>query len=120
MPKWWATSCTTVIRTSSLELGLVVAPVEQRVAEDEDPVGQGAAPHVAALGQGDAVVEPEEVVGLVLGRLVLDEHHDVADVGGDLVGDRVEGAVDQGLERLAIHLHRHGSMVPDRPLTPDG
>ena len=39
MPKWWAISCTTVIRTSSTTSLARVAHPQRRAAEDRDPVG---------------------------------------------------------------------------------
>ena len=49
------------------------------------------------------------------GRLVLDEHHEVVHERGQLVGDRVERLVDEGVEALAVHLDRHGPIVPGTP-----
>src|SRR5690606_32957012 len=55
-----------------------VADRERGLAEDRDAVGQRAGgPPVVALGQGDALVEAEEVVRLAGRRAVLDEHDDV-------------------------------------------
>ena len=107
MPKWCATSCTTVIRTSSTSSSSRLDEVEQRAAEDEDPVRQLAGDRAVPLGQRDAVVQPEQVVGLALGRLVLDEHDDVLDERGQLVGDAVEGLVDQRVEPRVVHVDRH-------------
>ncbi len=59
------------------------------------------------LGQGDAVVEPQEVGRLAGGRLVLDQHHEVVDPRGELVGDLVQGGVDEPVELLGRDLQRH-------------
>ena len=80
-----------------------------------DPVGEHSPEHVVALGQRDAVVEAQEVVGLVVGRLVLDQHDHVAHQRRQLVGDLVQGTVDERLEGVAVHLHRHHAIVPDVP-----
>ena len=42
IPKWWATSCTTVTAISSQQLLAVLAHPGQRAPEDGDPVGQRA------------------------------------------------------------------------------
>ena len=63
-------------------------------------------------------VEPEQVVGLALGRLVLDQHHHVAHVGGELVRDPVERPVDERLEPLAVHLDRHAVILPETEKRP--
>ncbi len=65
------------------------------------------------LGEGDALVEPEQVVGLALRRLVLDQDHHVAHVGGQLVRDPVERPVDERLEPLAVHVDRHAVILPE-------
>ena len=67
MPKWWATSCTTVIRTSS-RAPRRVAHVEQR-ARGRCRIRSGSAGVVGGpLGQRDPVVEAEQVGVVRRGR----------------------------------------------------
>ena len=63
------------------------------------------------VGERHAVVQAQQV-GVVGGRLVLHQHDDVLDQGGDLVGHLVEGAVDERLELGTLQLHA--------PIQPDG
>ena len=111
MPKWWAISCTTVIRTSSRSCSSVSQQSSSGPRKTKIRSGRPRRHGAVALGQRHAVVEPEQVVGLVLGRLVLDQHDDVAHQGGELVGDLVEGSVDQRVEALGIHVDRHGAII---------
>ena len=97
MPKWWAISCTTVTAISSSSVVAVLAHPGQRAAEDRDPVGQRAGPGVAALGQRRAVVDAQQV-GVVGGRLVLDEEDHVVEQPHQLRRHRVEGVTDRLLE----------------------
>ena len=112
MPKWCATSCTTVIRTSSTSSASVSQ--RSRSGPRKMKIRSGSSNHVGhagALGQRHALVEPEQVVGLVGRRLVLDQHHDVADQRRQLVGDPVESLVDQRVEAVGAHLDRHPPIV---------
>ena len=78
MPKWWAISCTTVIRTSSTSSSSVSHMSSSGPRKMKIRSGSCTAEGAVALGERDAVVEPEQVVGLALGRLVLDQDDDVA------------------------------------------
>ena len=86
MPKWWATSWITVIRTSSTTSSSSRATRQIGQAEHGDAVRhrQLAPPHavVVALGERDALVEAEEALLVV----VVDEHghvvHHLPELGG--------------------------------------
>ena len=94
------------------QLLLRLAHVEQRVAEDEDAVGELKAVGAVSLGHRHPVVQAEQV-GLVVGRFVLDEYDDVAHQLGELVRDVVEGLVDQRLEALPADVDGHPPIVLD-------
>ena len=103
MPKWWATSWITVMRTCSHHLGLVGAHGEDRPPEDADPVGHHHRRRSRRrAGERHAVVEPEQ--RRALAPL---PHHDrhVVDQPPQVVGDLVEGVRHQLLEPLQRHLH---------------
>ena len=61
MPKWCATSCTTVVRTSSTSSASLRAGPQQVGAEERDPVRQHAGVVPAPLGQRDPLVQAEQV-----------------------------------------------------------
>src|SRR6266545_5573084 len=88
------------------DLVLAVAHPQDRVAEHRDPVRQYAAVVPAAVGQGVALVQAEQV-GAVRGRVVLHHDHDILHRLEQLWGDLVEGVADQLLEPLPTHQHRH-------------
>ena len=75
MPKWCAISWTTVIVHLLDHVLLGLADVADGLAVDHDPVGQRPAVVPAALGQREALVEPEQVGLLVVA--VLDQDDDV-------------------------------------------
>ena len=75
-----------------VEIPGVVAECEP---EQGDPIGQLEAAVLVALGAGNALVEAEQVLGLVL---VFDQDHDVVEQVEDLVGQAVEGVADVLLE----------------------
>ena len=91
--------------------------VEQRLPEQDDAVGQLAEAVVAALGEGDAVVQPEQVERAVL-RPVFRDEHDVVEPVEHLVGQQVELVDHEPLEGFRIHLIRphsmHSTSVPWR------
>ena len=124
MPKWWATSWMTVTVISSSSSSRLVHH----------------GPALVALGQGDAVVQPQErgqagVVVVLLGEhlrigLVLNEDDHVIHHLGQVLRDPVEGVADDVLEvllrhpdrlrlpgavRLLLLLVAHGHSLPDRP-----
>jgi hypothetical protein len=77
---------------------------------DADAVGKDEVVVLAALGQRDAMVEPEEKVSLLdagvvevdLGGGILDDEVDVVDLTADGVGDLVQGFADEAAEVLAF------------------
>jgi len=78
-----------------LELGRVGKRLDERAAEDPDPVRQRPRP-VAALRQRDALVEAEQI-GIV-GVLVLDRELEVPDRLPELGRERCQGPLDVLLE----------------------
>ena len=84
-----------MIRISSSSSAGSGKRLHEREPEDADPVGQGARP-VAALGQGHALVEPEQV-GIVR-VLVLDRDLHVPDRLLQLRRQRGERPLDMRLE----------------------
>ena len=78
-----------------VELGRVGKRHDERPPEDPDPVGQAPRP-VAALGEWDALVEPEEVG--VVRVLLLDRDLDVPDRLPQLGRERAEDAGNPFLE----------------------
>ncbi|CPU66197.1 Uncharacterised protein [Mycobacteroides abscessus] len=88
-----------------------LADGERRVPEDRDAVGQRARrPHVVALRERHPLVEPEQL-GVVVGRVVLDEHHDVVHLRRQLLGDEVQPVAHGVLEVGPRHLH-HPPILP--------
>ena len=87
------------------ELLLVAGYSQMRDSEDRDPVRHHAAiRHRTATRQSNSLIEAEEhsAVPLLLGRCrpVLNNHGDVIDVPGQLLGNRVEGFGDEFLEAI--------------------
>ena len=82
--------------------------VEQRPAEEQDPVRQHAGVVGRALGERQPVVEAEQV-GVVVRGLGLDQHHDVVDQAGQLVGQAVEGPFHHRVERGRVQVEGHGT-----------
>ena len=111
MPKWCAISCTTVIRTSSTSSSSVSHVVEQRAAEDEDPVRQ-----VAAVACCPARSAPRRRTARA-GRRARPRAarprraRRRSDERGQLVGDAVERPVDQRVEPRVVHVDRHITIV---------
>ena len=110
IPKWWAISWTTVIRTSR--------------------TSSSSSAHISSNGRRKIVIRsgrpewsaPRSVSetpsytpsrsGSPAGGLVLDEDDDVVHQVGDLVRDLVQSLLDQRLEGLAVQLHA-GSVATD-------
>ena len=118
MPKWWPTSCQTVLAD--------LLGVRVRGAEDDDP-----------LQPADRVVDPHQPVGVRL----LDDHRDLAEPLAHPVGQRVERldrrladlglghcglpsnpmrALERvrGVEQLRLGERRRGDLQADRQLGP--
>ena len=111
IPKWCATSCTTVTaisssRSSRSSQSRVSGPLKMVIRSGSEPASH----QPSALGQRHALVEPEQV-GLVGGWLVRDEDGDVAHQPGQLVGDEVQGVADRLLELVVGHRAGHGLTV---------
>jgi hypothetical protein len=83
------------------DLALELVGVRKRLLErdpvDRDPVGELARVARAALGQRDAVVEPEQVG--VVGMLVFDDDRDVLERTGEIAREGVERGADVVFER---------------------
>ena len=105
MPKWCAISWTTVIVDLVDDVVLGLADVADRLAVDHDPVRQLAAVLPAALGQREALVEPEQV--RLVGVAVLDQDDDVVQQLHQLGRHLVERVGDELLE-----LRRAGAASP--------
>ena len=110
MPKWWATSWTTVSRTCSMISSLVAQSASMDPLEQRYLVGQ----HHAILGplrQGDPLVEPQQEVSLlddvsrelVLGGPVLHHYVNVVQVGAERIWDLVQRPMYQPLELGELH-----------------
>ena len=77
---------------------------EQRLAVEDDAIGHLAEPVAVALGEGPAVVEPEEIERPVFGA-VFDDEHDVVETVDHVIGQLVELVDDDRLERFGIEFH---------------
>ena len=120
MPKWWATSWTTVTRTSSTSCSAVSQMSSSGPRKRKIRSGSPADAQESRWVSATPVVEPEQVVGLLGRRLLLDEHHDVAHQRGQLLGDLVERGLDQGVEARRVgdqgveRVEWHRSIVPEK------
>ena len=74
-----------------------------RLAVDDDAVGQLARAVAIALGEGEAVVEPEQIEAAVL-RAVLDDEDDVVESVDHVVGEQIELVDHESLESRGIHV----------------
>ena len=74
--------------------------IEVRLAVHDDAIGQLALAVAVALGQREAVVQPEQVETAVL-RAVLHDEDDVVEAVDHVVGQQIQLVDHQGLERRA-------------------
>src|SRR5918994_982859 len=93
------------------ELRFVTGPLAQGPAEDCDPIGHRArVVDRRPVGELHPLVEAQECARpsaeLLARRPVLDEHHDVVHVRGEIGRNGVERVADELLETIARHLHR--------------
>ena len=105
MPRWWASSWITVIRTSSSRSQRVREVLLEREPEDRDRVGEGhvvrapCRPRRAVVEAVERLVAAQAVLPALGGRrLVGDDDRDLVEGGGEGHRDAGEGAVDEALE----------------------
>src|SRR5699024_856491 len=91
------------------------AEIAERSAEDRDGVREEPGIGGVAFGERDPLVQAQQV-GL-LGVPVGDQHHHVVHGREQLVRDRVEGVVDEGLEPGLVDDDGHG-VAPGTGTTP--
>ena len=108
MPKWWATSCTTVMVTCSTTSSSVrhMAQIGRRKMVMRSGMVSCPVPyHGVAGGERHALVAAEQPA---VRDAVLDHHRDVVEQAAQLLGDAVEGVADQLVEPVRADLYHPG------------